>query len=137
MNILLLLTPKREVAYIFDDFSLRQALEKMEFHRYSAIPILNHEGGYIGTLTEGDILWFLKNNEQLSLKKAQETPVSRIPRLRDNFAVKITTNFDDLVAKSINQNFIPVLDDQELFIGIVTRKDIILHMHKQMIKYPL
>ncbi len=136
MNILLLLTPKREVAYIFDDFTLRQALEKMEFHRYSAIPILSHNGGYIGTLTEGDILWFLKGNEQLNLKRAEDTPVSRIPRLRDNFPVKITTDFDDLVAKSINQNFIPVLDDQDLFIGIVTRKDIILHMHKQMIKHP-
>lgn len=137
MNILLLLTPKREVAYIFDDFTLRQALEKMEFHRYSSIPILCHDGGYIGTLTEGDILWFLKNNEQLNLRRAEETPVSRIPRLRDNFPVKVSTDFDDLVAKSINQNFIPVLDDKDLFIGIITRKDIILHMHKQMIKYPL
>jgi CBS domain-containing protein len=136
MNILLLLTPKREVAYIFDDFTLRQALEKMEFHRYSAIPILSHEGGYVGTLTEGDILWFLKKNESLNLKRAEETPVARIPRLRDNFPVKITTDIDDLVAKSINQNFIPVLDDQSLFIGIITRKDIILYCHKQMIKHP-
>jgi len=136
MNILLLLTPKRDVAYINDDFTLRQALEKMEFHRYSAIPILNREGNYIGTLTEGDVLWFLKNNTQLNLKKAEEMPVNAIPRIRDNFPVKIDTDLDDLVAKSVNQNFIPVLDDQNLFIGIITRKDVLLYCHKQMLKHP-
>lgn len=30
MNILFFLTPKKEIAYIYDDDSLRQALEKME-----------------------------------------------------------------------------------------------------------
>ena len=136
MNILLLLTPKRDVAFINDDFTLRQALEKMEFHRYSAIPILNRQGNYIGTLTEGDVLWFLKNNTQLNLKKAEEMPVNSIPRIRDNFPVKIDTDLDDLVAKSINQNFIPVLDDQNLFIGIITRKDVLHYCHKQMLKHP-
>ena len=60
MNILLFLTPKKDVAYLFDDFSIRQALEKMEYHRYSAIPIINRNGEYVGTLTEGDILYYLK-----------------------------------------------------------------------------
>ena len=62
MNILLFLTPKKDVAYLFDDFTIRQALEKMEYHRYSAIPIINRKGEYVGTLTEGDVLWYLKNN---------------------------------------------------------------------------
>ena len=41
MNILFFLTPKSEVAYINEDDTLRQALEKMEHHRYSAIPIIS------------------------------------------------------------------------------------------------
>ncbi|MEG0305667.1 MAG: CBS domain-containing protein, partial [Oscillospiraceae bacterium] len=41
MNILFFLTPKNDVAFLYDDFTLRQALEKMEHHRYSSIPILN------------------------------------------------------------------------------------------------
>ena len=60
MNILLFLTPKKDVAYLYDDYSIRQALEKMEHHRYTAIPIINKKGEYVGTLTEGDILWYLK-----------------------------------------------------------------------------
>ena len=61
MNVLLFLTPKKEVAYLYEDYSLRQALEKMEYHRYSAIPIISRNGNYLGTLTEGDLLWYIKN----------------------------------------------------------------------------
>ena len=32
---------------------------------------------------------------------------------------------DDLVDVITDQNFVPVIDDQEKFIGIVTRKDVI------------
>ena len=51
MNILFYLVPKSEVMYLYDDFSLRQALEKMEYHKYSAVPIINKAGNYVGTLT--------------------------------------------------------------------------------------
>ena len=56
MNIMFFLTPKSNVAYIYDDYSLRQALEKMEYHQYSAIPMIDRRGHYVGTLTEGDLL---------------------------------------------------------------------------------
>ena len=56
MNILFFLTPKEKVSHIFNDDTLRQVVEKMEFHGYSAIPLLDKEGKYIGTITEGDLL---------------------------------------------------------------------------------
>lgn len=57
MNILFFLTPKEEVAYIYDTDSLRQALEKMEHHSFAAVPIISRaDGHYVGTLTEGDLL---------------------------------------------------------------------------------
>ncbi len=70
MNLLFFLTPKTEVAFLYDDFTLRQAIEKMEYHRYSAIPILNRKGEYVGTITEGDILWAIKRYHNLTLQKA-------------------------------------------------------------------
>ena len=60
MNILFYLKPKNEIVYLYDDFTLRQVLEKMEKHRYSAVPVINRNGNYVGTLTEGDLLWHLK-----------------------------------------------------------------------------
>ena len=65
MNIMFFLTPKSNVAYIYDDYSLRQALEKMEYHQYSAIPMIDRRGHYVGTLTEGDLLWYIKGRATL------------------------------------------------------------------------
>ena len=52
MNILFFLIPKSEVAYIFEDETLRQTLEKMEHRKYSCIPILTMDGKYLGTISE-------------------------------------------------------------------------------------
>lgn len=125
MNILFFLTPKSEVAYIYEDYTIRQALEKMEYHKYSAIPIISKDGKYIGTITEGDFLWTLKNDLNLDLKGLEDVPVTDINRKMDNSPVSINADIEDLVIKSLNQNFIPVIDDQDTFIGIIKRRDVI------------
>ena len=125
MNILFFLTPKSEVAYIYEDYTIRQALEKMEYHKYSAIPIISKDGKYVGTITEGDFLWTLKNDLNLDLKGLEDVPVTDINRKMDNSPVSINADIEDLVIKSLNQNFIPVIDDQDTFIGIIKRRDVI------------
>jgi CBS domain-containing protein len=132
MNILFFLTPKSEVAYIYDDQTLRQALEIMEYHRYTAVPVINKLGKYIGTITEGDMLWGIKNQYNLSLKGAEHMPVTTIPRRSDNHPVSINATMEDMIDKALNQNFVPVVDDQENFIGIITRKDIIRYCYEQL-----
>ena len=134
MNILFFLTPKSEVAYIYDDQTLRQALEIMEHHRYTAVPMINKQGKYIGTITEGDMLWGIKNEYNLSLKEAEHMPVTTIPRRSDNHPVSIDATMEDMIDKALNQNFVPVVDDQENFIGIITRKDIIRYCYGHMRK---
>ena len=119
MNILFFLTPKEKVSHIFNDDTLRQVVEKMEFHGYSAIPLLDKEGKYIGTITEGDLLWYLKYHD---------FPITDIERKRDNNAVNIQVSMEELFEKATNQNFVPVVDDNNVFIGIITRKDIILYL---------
>ncbi|RDY24703.1 CBS domain-containing protein [Romboutsia maritimum] len=132
MNILFFLTPKSEVAYIYEDYTMRQALEKMEYHRYSAIPIINKEGKYVGTITEGDLLWTLKNDLSLDLRSIEDIPIMSIKRRMDNTPVSIDANIEDLISKSMNQNFVPVIDDQEIFIGIIKRRDIIGYCYEKM-----
>lgn len=124
MNLLFFLTPKSEVAYVYDDDSLSLALEKMEYHTYTAVPVLSRQGRYVGTLTEGDLLWFIKNHLDLSREDAQKISVAVIPRRSDNVPVTVSSKMEDLLEKAMNQNFVPVLDDNKSFIGIVTRKDI-------------
>ena len=128
MNILFFLTPKQDVAYIYDDFTLRQALEKMEHHRYSSIPVLNRKGEYVGTMTEGDLLWGIKN-QNLKLENTEDIPIRSIPRKRDYKPVSVNTQMDELVAAAMTQNFVPVLDDKKSFIGLVKRNAIIQYCY--------
>ena len=128
MNILFFLTPKEKVSRVEDDDTLRQALEKMEHHGYSAIPLLSKAGKYIGTITEGDLLWCIKNNNFPSLKQMEDIPITSIHRHRDNEAINISLSMEELVDKITNQNFVPVVDDNDIFIGIITRKDVITYL---------
>lgn len=134
INILFFLTPKAEVAYLDDQFSLRQVLEKMEYHQYSSIPILSKDGEYIGTLTEGDLLWyFSKNDIHVSMQNAELLHVSDVPRRQDYHPVNASSNMEDLLSKIIQQNFVPVVDDCDKFIGIITRRDVIQYFSKHNI----
>ena len=131
MNILFFLTPKEDVAHVEETDTMRQVLEKMEPHGYTAIPLLSVEGKYIGTITEGDLLWFLKDRNFPDLKLLEDMPITSIERRRDNKSVKIYESMENLFDKVMNQNFVPVVDDKKVFIGIVTRKDVLAYLGKK------
>lgn len=130
MNILFFLTPKCDVAYVKEEDSLRNTLEKMEFHRYSAIPVLSKDGKFSGTLTEGDLLWEIKNQLNLDLKEAEKVLVKDIPMRKHFEAVGINSSMEGLVARSLTQNFVPVVDDLGHFIGIVKRRDLMDYLYR-------
>ncbi len=132
-NILFFLTPKSEVAYIEDTYSLRQILEKMEIHKYSAIPILSKNGEYVGTITEGDILWHCKASGLVNVTDTESIHLNDISKKLEYASVSINSNMEDLIARAMAQNFVPVVDDQNKFIGIVTRKDIISYCYKKLV----
>ena len=130
MNIAYFLIPKSSVAYLYDDFTFRQGLEKMRHHGYTAIPVITRDGQYVGTVSEGDFLWQLLSEEQSSQHPWSMRDLERL-RVRDLLRkdsyppVRITVSMEELLHSAMNQNFIPVVDDFDCFIGIVTRKDII------------
>lgn len=134
MNILFFLKPKATVEYLVENYSLRQAMEKMEVHRYSSIPIISKTGEYIGTLSEGDILWHIKRLGEFDLIDSEDINITNIKRFRDNAAIKVNSNIQDLINVSKIQNFVPVVDDRNMFIGIVTRQDIITYFYDVTMK---
>ena len=111
--------------------TLRQALEKMEHHGYAAVPLLSTEGKYLGTLTDGDVLWGLKELNFPSLYQMEEIPVMQVKRSRDNKPVHVNVDMEGLLEKVSAQNFVPVIDDEQVFIGIITRRDVIHYLAKQ------
>ena len=124
-NILFFLTPKAMCVYLYDDFTIRQALEKMESAGYAALPILNKRGEYRGTLTEGDLMWAIKNMCYMDMRQAEAHRITEIARRKEYLPIRVTTSMHDLITRASSQNFVPVVDDKDAFIGIVTRSSII------------
>lgn len=126
MNVAFFLTPKRDVVWIPARATMRQALERMEYHRYAAVPVLDEDGHYVYTLTEGDLLWMLKHNGEMSFNDTEHVFIRDVPRTgRSLVPVHIDAHMEDLFTLAMGQNFVPVVDDKEVFIGIVRRSTII------------
>lgn len=126
MNVLSFLKPAHEVILLHSDETLKAALEKMTIHRFTSIPVIDREQNYIGTLTEGDILNFvLKKIDCLNEGEMEKLHVTDIKRHRDYEAISVNATMPLLLSKAKNENFVPVLDQNEKFIGIVTRKRLI------------
>ena len=143
MNIASLLIPRSMVTYLYDDFSLRQGLEKMRYHKHTAVPVVTRENRYVGTLSEGDFLWSLVDymqsseaeNKCVDFRDLETIFLKDILHTDKNPPVRINTKTMELVERACNQNFIPVIDDRDSFIGIVTRKAIISSLSKDLKQY--
>ena len=137
MNIAYFLKTKGEVDYLYDSFTLRQGLEKMRNHGHSAIPVLSGDNKYIGTISEGDFLWYLVDDRKEKLYKTnieryEEIKIRDIFRKGKNPSVRITANMDEMLMRAMDQNFIPVVDDRDYFIGIITRRDIMRYINSKL-----
>ena len=125
MNILFFLTPKALCSYIEAGSTLRQAMERMENSGYTALPVLDKDGSYCGVLTEGDLLWAFKRLCVMDLRQTEDHFISEILPRREIHPVRVDTRIEDLVLVAADQNFVPVIDDKNAFIGIVTRSTIL------------
>ena len=133
MNILFFLTPKAICAHVRAEDSVRQALERMEKTGYAALPILSKDGRYRGTLTEGDLLRAIKKLDSMDKRSMEKLCIMDIPRRKNYETVSVDTKIEDLMSKAVEQNFVPVVDDRNSFIGIITRKAILQHCMRQIV----
>ena len=125
MNILRFLVPKSLVAYATDDSTVRQAFEKMRFHRYVTIPVINGEGEYVGTLRNEDIFRYFLDNNDFDYKKAERDSVNAI--IDQSYAKPLHHNASvgELIEMVKEHNSVPVVDDRGCFIGIILRRDVL------------
>lgn len=131
MNVAFFLTPKSQSAYIENDDTFRQGLEKMRHHGYTAIPVLDKEGKYVGTLSEGDFLWHIIDIGGASLEECEELRVADILKPDRNPPVRITARVSELMEQLLTRNFLPVTDDSGAFIGIVTRQRVLGYLKEK------
>ena len=130
MNLLFLLHPKSKVASLTSNVTVRQGLEKMRAHGYTAIPVINPEGEYVGTVSEGDFLYAVcEYSKGGNVKQLEKIKLIDIMRDKRDKSVTVSAKMDELLLLIMQQNFVPVVDDRNTFIGIVTRRDIIKYFY--------
>lgn len=130
MNISNFLTPKMYVVTLSGDMSVSEALERMRESGYTALPVLSADDRYLKTVNEGDLLWKIYDLAEKGATKAdflryRRTKLKDIPIRKVNPPVRIMTNVETLIGTVMNQNFVPVVDDRDYFVGIVTRRHVI------------
>ena len=131
MNILLFLTPKQEVTFLYEDYTIAQALRVMERVRYNAVPIIRRTGQYVGSITEGDLLWRIRSLEN-GFADVETAPLKDVPHRKDYRPLQANMSVRDLLETSMDQNFAPVVDDRGMFIGIITRKRVISYLRQRL-----
>mgnify|MGYP000835448341 FL=1 len=80
------------------------------------------------------MLWKLKKEGFPELHEMEEISVMEMIRNRDNKPVHVNVDMEGLLDKVMHQNFVPVVDDDKVFIGIVTRKDVIQYLMDELKK---
>ena len=125
MNVAFFLTPKSQTAFLETDDTFRQGLEKMRYHGYTAIPVLDKQGRYVGTLSEGDFLWHIVDIGGASIEDCEDLHIVDILKPDRNPPLKITAQASEIVEQLMSHNFLPVTDDSGAFIGIVTRQTLL------------
>lgn len=131
-NILTLLTPKALLVYLSDDMTIRQGLEKMRVHRYTAIPIVNEKTGeYVGSIAEGDLLYNIVKDEDVNVKKLENKKIIKLVRKKFMPAMKVDMSMDELIKLITIQNYVPIVDDRNILMGIVTRSSVMKYLVKK------
>ena len=130
MNVAFFIKPKSAIAFIYEDNTLRQGLEKMKHHGYSSIPVLARDGRYVGTVSEGDFLWAIYRREDPRYE--EKTRVYEILQGEHRDPVRITASMDELLLKVLTQNYVSIVDDSDSFIGIVTRRDVMRYYYEKI-----
>ena len=132
LNVFELLTPKSSVTFILDNFTVRQAIEKIIFHKFTVVPVLNSDGEYVGSISEGDILRFIVAQDGIDKEECESILIKDIDRYRSYTPVKVDASFDEIYEASLIQNFIPIVDDRNVFIGIIRRKEVVSYIKKMV-----
>lgn len=122
MNISFFLKPKADVSYLYDDCPIQQALHDMVTTQFTAIPLIDRQGHYIGTICEGDFLRLLMQHNWADVA---QLPVGDVERRFIHHTVSVEANMEDMADLVIEQNFVPVKDGRGMFIGIITRHDVL------------
>ena len=122
--------PKSLVLCINKSSTVRQALEKMRYHRYMAVPVIDDDGVYVGTLRNDDLFKYFLDNGNFDSRAAERDSIMSILDTGYGKPLYHNASLSELIDNVKEHNFVPIVDDRKCFIGIVLRREILNFLFK-------
>ena len=119
-----LIIPKNKVEFLYNDITVGDALRKIGKKKFAMVPVLERRSErYLYSLSASDSLYELLKKGDIETCKNEmlsEVVIERliVPCSKD-------TELIDLADLAISQNFVPIIDGNGSFLGIVTRRAIL------------
>lgn len=112
------------VATLSEDNTLEHALLVLTNIGYSRIPVLNKQGQLMGQISLDQVVSQMFDIESLNPEKLEGMTVGEVMD-RQACSIQMPFNIEKILNQLVDFNFIPVVDKQDVFLGIVTRKEIL------------
>ena len=116
------LTPADKLAVIIDSHNMDHAKLLLSHMSYSRVPVVTEDNRFVGTIGLNEIIQYQAENELTDEELYQD--ISLIAK-RDVATVKENYELADVLRKLIDESFLPVLGENDAFLGIITRKSIL------------
>lgn len=135
MNLAKIMIPKVSTVFLKENQTVRQGWEIMNRNGYTAIPVLDADGRYTGTVSEGDFLKFVIDAGTLDTQHMEKHRVSELVRKDFCPPLEIQASAEQVIESILNQNFVPIVDSRSALCGILTRRGVIQYLAEEVEQY--
>ncbi|MFS9038924.1 cyclic-di-AMP-binding protein CbpB [Streptococcus timonensis] len=117
------LTPAEKLAALIDSHNADHAILVLSQITYSRIPVVTYDRRFVGTIGLRDILAY-QMEQGLTDEQMASTDIVHMTK-KDVAVVAPDYNITEVLHKLVDEPFLPVVDDEGMFQGIITRKSIL------------
>lgn len=128
VNLAKIMIPKVTTVFLKESQTVRQGWEIMHRSGYTAIPVVDCEGKYIGSVSEGDFLQFVMSQGTTDICVMEQHKVCELVRKDFCPPLQIVANREQVIESALNQNFVPIVDGRDVLCGILTRRGVIQYL---------
>lgn len=112
------------VAVMYSWHKLDHAMLILSSDMYNVVPVLNRESQVVGLISMARIARAAIQIEGMSFDNLNEMTVGDVMDT-NVFKIKEDFEFEDVLKMLVDTSFICVVDDQDVFKGIITRSDVL------------
>ncbi|MGT2926036.1 cyclic-di-AMP-binding protein CbpB [Streptococcus cuniculipharyngis] len=117
------LTPEEELAIFIDSHNVSHVMLLLTNNGFSRVPVMTKDKHYVGTISMSDIIQYQKEHDLTEMELADLDISLMVNKKLPTIA--FDADLTEVMHKLVDASFLPVLTNDQLFLGIITRKSIL------------